>query len=66
VVAWGGAEDTLVATARRLAAGAEILTVIVGDEPPVDLEAVDLGLDGVELESHHGGQPNWWWLLAAQ
>jgi hypothetical protein len=66
VVAWGGAEDTLVATARRLAAGSEILTVIVGDEPPVDLEAVDLGLDGVELESHHGGQPNWWWLLAAQ
>jgi hypothetical protein len=22
--------------------------------------------DGFEIEAHEGGQPNWWWLLAAQ
>jgi hypothetical protein len=22
--------------------------------------------DGVEFETHDGGQPSWWWLLAAQ
>jgi hypothetical protein len=22
--------------------------------------------EGVELEKHEGGQPSWWWLLAAQ
>jgi hypothetical protein len=22
--------------------------------------------EGVELELHSGGQPHWWWLLAAQ
>jgi hypothetical protein len=22
--------------------------------------------EGVEVETHEGGQPSWWWLLAAQ
>ena len=67
VVAWGDAGATLRETVGRLAADVEILTVIEGESPPLALDELDLGLaDGVELEVHRGGQPNWWWLLAAQ
>ena len=67
VVAWGGPGSTLRETAQRLAKGAELLTVIEGAAPPVGLDDLDLALpDGVELELQRGGQPNWYWLLAAQ
>ncbi len=67
VVAWGGVGSTLVATVARLAEGAEIVTIIEGENPPVDLDDLALGLpEGVELERHRGGQPNWYWLIAAQ
>jgi DAK2 domain fusion protein YloV len=67
IVAWGGAGTTLATTVRRLADGAEIVTVIAGDGAPIPLGEIDTHVpDGVEVETHEGGQPNWWWLLAAQ
>ncbi len=67
IVAWGGAGSTLAATIERLAQGAEIVTVLAGDGAPIPLSEVDTHVpDGVEIESHEGGQPSWWWLLAAQ
>jgi DAK2 domain fusion protein YloV len=67
IVAWGGAGSTLDQTLQQLAEGAEILTVIAGDGAPIPLEEIDVHVpDGVEVETHEGGQPSWWWLLAAQ
>jgi uncharacterized protein len=67
IVAWGGAGSTLGQTLRRLAEGAEIVTVIGGEGAPIELEEIDTHVpDGVEVETHEGGQPSWWWLLAAQ
>jgi uncharacterized protein len=67
VVAWGGTGSTLAATVARLAEGAEIVTIIAGDDAPIPLDELELELpDTVELELHHGGQPAWWWLIAAQ
>jgi DAK2 domain fusion protein YloV len=67
IVAWGGAGSTLTATIQHLSAGAEIVTVIAGDGAPIALAEIDTHApDGVEVEVHEGGQPSWWWLLAAQ
>jgi dihydroxyacetone kinase-like predicted kinase len=67
IVAWGGAGSTLTETMRHLSEDAEIVTVIAGDGAPIDLSEIDTHVpDGVEVETHEGGQPSWWWLLAAQ
>jgi dihydroxyacetone kinase-like predicted kinase len=67
VVAWGGAGSTLSATIGRVAEGAEIVTVIEGDAAPISLSQLPLELpDGLEVELQHGGQPHYWWLIAAQ
>jgi hypothetical protein len=67
IVAWGGAGSTLSETIARLAEGAEILTVVSGDAAPIALEELEAhASEGVELELHEGGQPRYWWLLAAQ
>ena len=67
IVAWGGAGSTLATTIERLAEGAEIVTVIAGEGAPIPLSEIDTHVpDGVEIETHEGGQPSWWWLLAAQ
>ncbi|HEX6688313.1 MAG TPA: DAK2 domain-containing protein [Solirubrobacterales bacterium] len=67
IVAWGGAGSTLAKTLERLAEGAEIVTVLAGKDAPIPLEEIDTHVpDGVEIETHEGGQPSWWWLLAAQ
>jgi uncharacterized protein len=67
IVAWGGAGSTLAATLERLAEDAEIVTVLAGAEAPIPLDEIDTHVpDGVEVEAHEGGQPSWWWLLAAQ
>ncbi|MBK5220388.1 MAG: DAK2 domain-containing protein [Thermoleophilia bacterium] len=67
IIAWGGAGSTLTRTIQHLAAGAEIVTVIAGDGAPIALAEIDTHVpDGVEIETHEGGQPSWWWLLAAQ
>jgi dihydroxyacetone kinase-like predicted kinase len=68
IVAWGGAGSTLEATIEILAGerDAEIVTVIGGAEAPIPLDQVDAHVpEGMELEKHEGGQPSWWWLLAA-
>lgn len=67
VSAWGGAGSTLREVLGALAADAEIVTIIEGDSPPIALDEVAaLAPDGIEVEAHRGGQPHWWWLLAAQ
>jgi len=67
IVAWGGAGSTLAATVQGLAVDAEIVTILEGDGAPIPLgEVASLAPDGIEAEVHHGGQPAYWWLLAAQ
>jgi len=67
IVAWGGAGSTLTGTIQHLAEDAEIVTVIAGEGAPIALSEVDTHVpEGVEIEIHEGGQPSWWWLLAAQ
>jgi uncharacterized protein len=67
IVAWGGAGSTLTGTIQHLAEGAEIVTVIAGEGAPIALSEIDTHVPaGVEIETHEGGQPSWWWLLAAQ
>jgi DAK2 domain fusion protein YloV len=67
IIAWGGAGSTLTGTIQHLAREAEIVTVIAGEGAPIALEEIDTHApDGVEIETHEGGQPSWWWLLAAQ
>jgi uncharacterized protein len=67
VVAWGGAGSTLSATIERLAGGVEIITVVEGEHAPIPLDQLPLELaEGVQLELHRGGQPHYWWLIAAQ
>jgi DAK2 domain fusion protein YloV len=67
IVAWGGAGSTLASTIAALSEEAEIVTVIEGRGAPIPLDEVPAELpEGVELELHRGGQPHYWWLLAAQ
>ncbi|MGI8726470.1 MAG: DAK2 domain-containing protein [Solirubrobacterales bacterium] len=64
---WGGAGSTLAETISRLADGAELLTVIGGEDAPIPLEEVgSMTPEGIEVELHFGGQRAYWWLLAAQ
>jgi DAK2 domain fusion protein YloV len=67
VVAWGEPEATLAKVLLELSADAELITCIVGAEAPLDAEQVErLGPDGIELEYRRGGQPSYWYLLAAE
>jgi hypothetical protein len=67
LVAWGDPAATLAATLERIASGAELLTCIAGQGPPLGRDAVESRVpDGVEVEYHEGGQPAWWWLLCAE
>jgi hypothetical protein len=46
---------------------AELLTVIEGDGAPLEGAAVAaLAPTGAEVELSRGGQPAWWWLVAAE
>ncbi len=67
LVSWGGAGTTLAAIIGALTDDAEIITIIEGESAPIVLDEVAaLAPDGIEVEAHRGGQPHWWWLLAAQ
>jgi DAK2 domain fusion protein YloV len=67
LVAWGEPASTLAATLERVATGAELLTCIEGEAPPLSRDELRRRLpDGVELELHQGGQPTRWWLHAAE
>ncbi|HTC59297.1 MAG TPA: DAK2 domain-containing protein [Solirubrobacteraceae bacterium] len=67
VVAWGKPRETLLAVLQALAADTELISVLAGDEAPLELSELEGIMDGhVELELRHGGQPAYWWLLAAE
>jgi hypothetical protein len=67
IIAWGEPEATLEAVIRSLARDAEIVTCISGDGAPLPPERIEaMAPDGVELEVRDGGQPAYWWLLAAE
>src|SRR4051812_28121548 len=67
LVAWGETSETLELVLGELGREAELLTVIEGDGAPLRGEAVQaLAPTGAELELSRGGQPSWWWLLAAE
>jgi DAK2 domain fusion protein YloV len=75
MVAWGEPGETLRQVLRSLvtdgngSAPAELVSVLAGAEAPLDLSAVERLLDdavGAELELRQGGQPAYWWLLAAE
>ena len=67
LVAWGAPAETLAATLARLGEGAELVTCIAGENPPLERAQVEAALpDGAELEYHDGGQPAWWWLLCVE
>jgi uncharacterized protein len=72
VLAWGDPAQTLRAVMQRLALAdngsvPELISVLAGADAPLGLEQVHgLAQDGVELELRHGGQPAYWWLLAAE
>ncbi|MGH2834933.1 MAG: DAK2 domain-containing protein [Solirubrobacteraceae bacterium] len=67
LIAWGEPRQTLVAVLSALAPESELISVIAGAEAPVELSELEGIMDGdVELEFRHGGQPAYWWLLAAE
>jgi DAK2 domain fusion protein YloV len=67
LVAWGAPGDTLKTVLGQLSTDAELVTCIEGEGAPLDGDAVAaLAPAGVELELEDGGQPSWWWLLAAE
>jgi DAK2 domain fusion protein YloV len=67
LVAWGEPSTTLEIVLGRLSTDAELVTCIEGEGAPLDGDAVAaLAPAGVELELEDGGQPSWWWLLAAE
>jgi dihydroxyacetone kinase-like predicted kinase len=67
IVAWGAPEPTLREVFDRLGGGAELLTCIAGDGAPLpEARVAQLAPAGVELECSDGGQPSYWWLVAAE
>ncbi len=73
VVAWGDPTDTLRAILAALALGdgkgeqPELISVLAGEGAPLGLGEIEQMTDGgVELELRQGGQPAYWWLLAAE
>jgi fatty acid kinase len=67
LVAWGEPLPTLRAVLEELAREAELVSVLAGTQAPVALSELEGIMDGdVELELHEGGQPSYWWLLAAE
>jgi DAK2 domain fusion protein YloV len=67
LIAWGAPEDVLRQVLATVCDGAEVVTVVAGEGVPLGGDAVAaLVPEGVELDHHEGGQPSWWWLLAAE
>jgi uncharacterized protein len=67
LVAWGEPAETLEAVLGELGREAELVTLIAGDGAPLEPDAVSaLAPTGVELEYSWGGQPAYWWLIAAE
>jgi len=67
LVAWGDPEATLRSVLAQVGDGAEIVTVIEGEDAPLAGDVVaGLAPDDAELEVERGGQPSYWWLISAE
>ncbi len=67
LIAWGRPRETLRDVLEALARDAELITCLRGAEAPLDDETVhSLAKGDVEFELSEGGQPSYWWLLAAE
>jgi dihydroxyacetone kinase-like predicted kinase len=72
LLAWGEPAETLRAVLSSLAQAdngstPELISVLAGEDAPLGLAQVqDMAEEGVELELRDGGQPTYWWLLAAE
>ncbi len=67
LVAWGEPAATLESVLGNLAGEAELVTLITGrDAPLAPAAAAALAPEGVEVEVSDGGQPSYWWLIAAE
>jgi DAK2 domain fusion protein YloV len=73
VLAWGNPRETLQRVLHALAQAEngdgppELISVLDGEGAPLGLAEVKGMLNGgIELELRHGGQPAYWWLLAAE
>ena len=67
LVSWGEPAATLAYVLQELAKGSELITVIAGENAPLDRVAVSAQApEGAEFEYSFGGQPNYWWLIAAE
>jgi hypothetical protein len=67
IVAWGEPAETLEHVLGELGREAELVTLIAGHGAPLDGEAVTaLVPAGVDVEYNWGGQPAYWWLIAAE
>jgi dihydroxyacetone kinase-like predicted kinase len=67
LVAWGSPREALRAVLGALAPGLELITCLAGEGAPLtEEEVLALAPPGIEVEWRDGGQPSWWWLLAAE
>jgi len=73
VLAWGEPRETLQAVLSALATRPnghgppELNRVLDGEDAPLGLDEVGAMVNGgIELELRFGGQPSYWWLLAAE
>jgi uncharacterized protein len=72
VRAWGEPAETLKTVLRSLAradngAVPELISVLSGEGAPLGLAEIEtMAEGGIELELRIGGQPAYWWLLAAE
>jgi uncharacterized protein len=73
VIAWGDPRETLQAVVGALSAPSpdgiepELISVLAGEDTPIGLGELEGMANGtIELELRHGGQPAYWWLLAAE
>jgi DAK2 domain fusion protein YloV len=67
IIAWGQPRETLRGVLEQLAENAELITCLRGAEAPLDDVTVEaLAAGEVEFELSDGGQPSYWWLLAAE
>jgi fatty acid kinase len=67
IACWGTPREALREVLEQLAVDAELITCLRGVDAPLDDAAVTaLAAGEVEFELSDGGQPNYWWLLAAE
>jgi uncharacterized protein len=67
LVAWGDPGDVLRRVLEAVCDGCEVVTCVAGEGAPLGADEISaLVPDAVELDHHEGGQPSWWWLLAAE